>query len=676
MKRIIKYIAFFGVILLSYIFHGCSEDTLDDGSSKNGTLLNLYASTAEANTRLAELGDVSNINDLANGKNHIGLYIYYQDDYDADDLSRSYIRNLECKVSGGKIVPVDDSNIYIYDRMTIVAFYPYNSNVHDFKVKADETEYPITESDYENQTYIPYKASTTVNPTNAFMATLNFYPQQTFKVQLVLVADHESDFPQSTNWTDGSIKLLPNIDPHADSYTTGIDRRESWVDKYEPLTPSPTSSGKYVRRYTAYVWKSPSLTDAKHHDDYTHEDNKIEKGDILFQSDELTLMVPEDIDFAQQQVYRYGYNMNTGEVFIPTSDNLVYDASTLQSAGSAYQVCDVDLSGISWTPKTYYSGVYDGGGHAIKNLTVNATPATNNSDGMGNQGFGLFGSIVGNSALKNINLVSPTVAVDFTNAALTDTCSVGALCGIANPTLPTARIRDIVAADVPSDIPASVKEALIEDLMKDYTNTTSTIQGCKVENPQITVSGENVIAGGLCGSAGNQKQKAAIKDSYVSQTASSSAGLVVNNNSTTYKNAYASGFCGSLTAGSITNCYSTLTDVVGYKSVTTITPPLTEVKDIATGFCNVVPSANLPSGTATSVSGCYTKKDDVTSGVNDFDLTWPSSWPLYNGGILVGVDGWPTWPKLNWSDSWVKMGQSPSTYPTLIWEYPFYLENK
>lgn len=121
--------------------------------------------------------------------------------------------------------------------------------------------------------------------------------------------------------------------------------------------------------------KSPALAGAKHHDGYAHENNKIEKGDILFQSNELTLMVPENIDFAKQpvyrQVYRYGYNMNTGEIFIPTSDNLVYDASTLQGAGSAYQVCDIDLSGISWTPKSYYSGVYDGGGHAIKNLLIN-----------------------------------------------------------------------------------------------------------------------------------------------------------------------------------------------------------------------------------------------------------------------------------------------------------------
>lgn len=674
MNRTIKNIAYLWLALLfSFSFCGCSEEMQDSTLPGEGTLLNLYVESTGISTRVEELGSAADMAILKDGKQNIGLYIYYQDDYDRNDLSKPYIRNLQCTVTGNKIVPLGSGNIYIYDRMTIVAFYPYNEHANDFKTKADENGYPITESDYEDQTYIPYKATTTVNPTNAFMATLNFNPQQTFKVQLVLVADKESDFPQSTNWTDGSIKLLPNIDSLADSYTDGTDRREKWVDKYETFTPSPLSSGQYVRRYTAYIWKS-SGSSVPHHDGYTHEDNKIEKGDILFESQELTLMVSQNIDFAQQQVYRYGYNMNTGEIFIPTSESLVYDATTLKNAGSAYQVCDVDLSGVTWTPKTYYSGTYDGGGHAIKNLTIHATPTANNSDGMGNQGFGLFGSIVGNAVLKNINLVSPTVTVDFTDTNLTDTCSVGALCGIVNPTLPTSQIRDIVAAGVPEDIPESVKEALIQDLMKDYTSSTSTIQGCKVENPQITATGENVIAGGLCGSAGNQKQKAEIKDSYVSQTGT--AALTVNNSSTTYRNAYASGFCGSLTAGSITNCYTTLTDVKGYKQVTTGTPPVANVIEIGTGFCNVVPSTSFPPGTATSVSACYTKKDDATSGVGDFDSSWPGGWPLYNGGTLIDSDGWPTWPKESWSNSWASMGASPSTYPTLIWENPFILENK
>lgn len=676
MNKIMKHIIFLGLALLFFLFYGCSENTIDNTPSEKGTLLNLYVQ-AGANTRLAELGNVDNINTPTDGKQHIGLYIYYQDDYDNNDLTRPYIRNLECKVESGKLVPVNNNKIYVYDRMTIVAFYPYNANASKFNVKTDETEYPITESDYEQQTYIPYRAQTNVNPTNAYMANLDLIPQQTFKIELVLVAGNPADFPRSQDKQNGDIKLLPSIDAHTDVYSNGIDRREFWVDRIDNFTPS--TGGQYVRRYNAYIWKSG--IDDKHHDGYKHNDNKIEKGDLLFQSNELTLLVPEAIDFGQRIVYRYGYNMNTGEIFVPTSENLVYDAETLQNAGSAYQVCDINLTGFNWTPKKYYNGTYDGGGHAIKGLKINASPSGNVNDGTGKQGFGLFGSIIGNSTLKNINIDSPEITIDFTNPALTDTCYIGALCGIVNPTLPADQIRSIVAGGVPSELSDIVKEALIEDLMKDFTNTTSAIRGCKIEDPQITANGENIIAGGLCGSAGNQKQKASIKDSYVSQT-SPSAGIAINAGSEEmkqrYENVHVGGFCGLVSAGSVTSSYGTLTTIHGYvkEEDTSTTPPTIISKDVSNGFCNV--ATGLPSGVTVSISGCYTEKEDVTTGVTKFSNGWPSSWPLFNGGVLKTPDGWPTWPtqeSLGDYDSWKDMGTQPSIYPTLIWESPFYVEN-
>ena len=129
MNKTLKYIACLGGILLSMILHGCSEEVLDNPSSDK-TLLNLYAATAQtATTRLAELPNTEKINDLVDGKQNIGLYIYYEDDYNKDNLTKPYIRNLECKIVNSKIVPVDGSSIYIYDRMTIVAFYPYNKSI-------------------------------------------------------------------------------------------------------------------------------------------------------------------------------------------------------------------------------------------------------------------------------------------------------------------------------------------------------------------------------------------------------------------------------------------------------------------------------------------------------------------------------------------------------------------
>lgn len=681
MNKSMKYIPFLFIALLSFAFYGCSEDIIDNVPSEKGTLLNLYVDTG-VKTRLAELpvGEISNEHD---GKKNIGLYIYYEDDYAKGDLSKPYIRNLECeRTSDGRLMPVDGSNIYIYDRMTIVAFYPYNKDVSDFKVKTDETEYPITESNYEQQTYIPYRAQTNVDPTNAFMISLNLIPQQTFKIQLVLVANQVSDFPVSQERQDGSIKLLPSVDPRAgDSYVEGIDRREFWVDEINNFTPG--TGGKHVRRYNTYIWKSGQ--DDKHHDAYKHDNNKIEKGELLFQSDELTLLVPEAIDFSQRRVYRYGYNMNTGEIFVPTSENLVYDAETLQSAGSAYQVCDIDLTGFPWEPKQYYSGTYDGGGHAITGLKVDATPTEDNLDGSGKQGFGLFGSIAGGATLKNINLVKPKITVDFTDSNLTDTVYVGGLVGIANPKIPEDILRQQVAQNLPPGISEVVRKALMEDLMKASTNTPSTIRGSKVDKPIIVASGENMVAGGLAGAIGDQNQSGQVIDSYVSEgSIAVNAGTGENDEiRKEYENANVGGFIGQLSAGSVANSYTTMENVVGYVKIETPNPdnplePIIESEEIASGFSGKVFAGDeLPAGVTATVTDSRTVKEDTASGVYEFS-SWPN-WSLFNGGTLVRLDGWPAWPTqdaLTVYDSWGNMGTSPDTYPTLIWESPFHVENK
>lgn len=675
MNKAIKYITFLLVALFPFAFYGCTEDVMDSTPSEKGTLLNLYVDTG-VGTRLAEL-PADKISEESRGKKNIGLYIYYEDDYKSGNVKQPYVRNLECKVDGNRLTPVDGSSIYIYDRMTIVAFYPYNKSVDNFTSIADETGYPITESDYEEQTYIPYRAQTNVDPTNAFMIILNMVPQQTFKIQLVLVADQVADFPVSQDRENGSIKLLPSIDPRTASYE-GKDRREFWIDEINNFAPG--TGGKHVRRYNAFIWKSAESD--KHHDDsYKHDNNKIEKGELLFQSNELTLLVPEAIDFSQRTVYRYGYNMNTGEVFVPTSENLVYDAQTLQAAGSAYQVCDIDLTGFNWTPKQYYGGTYDGGGHKIKGLKVDAAPTGNNSDKSGKQGFGLFGSTVGNATLKNINLVEPEIKVDFTNTNLTDTCYVGALCGVVNPKLPEDELRRRVELGLPPGISEVVRKALMEDLMKEFTNTTSTIRGSKVEKPTIVANGENMVAGGLCGAVGDQDQKGVVKDSYVSE-GSIAVNAANDDMKKKYENANVGGFTGQVSAGSVTNSYTTMNNVEGYvkneKEDTATTPPTIIIvpKDIAAGFSGKVATGlELPAGVTATVIGCKTVKEGAPA--TQFTDDWPS-WPLFNGGTLVRPDGWPAWPTQNALDynAWGSMGHSSSTYPALIWESPFYVENK
>lgn len=218
----------------------------------------------------------------------------------------------------------------------------------------------------------------------------------------------------------------------------------------------------------------------------------------------------------------------------------------------------------------------------------------------------------------------------------------------------------------------------MEERMQNYANTTSTIRGCKVSDPHIVVDGENVIAGGLCGEAGNQKNLASIKDSYVSQSVSSTAIISVNADTeevkSKYSNASVGSFCGLLSAGTITNSYSamTTTHVTGF--VRTVTPgtgnnpPTIGSKQIANGFCNIT------TGSSASIANAYTEiPNSTTNGVTSFVSGWPS-WPLFEGDPTS--NGKSKWPALSWNNSWADVGAAPTTYPTLIWEHPLYIENK
>lgn len=690
MKGTMKYIMYIGVMLFTLCLCGCSNETTDNSPKGDGALLNMYVST-ETITRLAELGEVNNMFKEEREKENVGLYIYYESDYKdgKGDLSKPYIRNLECQLIDGKLTPVDKNPIYIYDRMTIVAFYPYNKDAINFTVQNDEKAYPITESDYSKQLYIPYRAQANVNPTNAYMIDLRFKPQQTCKIEVVLVANSKEDFPTGTSedpdyQTNGNIKLVPGIDKYPNSYLEREDLRENWVDAIKdfPEGGSEPSGGKYVRRYTAYVWKNKSASDP-HHDQYTHSDNIIKKGDVIFESDKLILTASNQVNLTEETVYRYGYNLETGEIFIPTSDRLVYDAQSLQDVKfneyRAYQVCDVDLSGYAWTPKTAFKGIYDGGGHKIKNLTTNTTTSANEP------AVGLFSNITSESTLMNIDLVNPNITV---------TCSdnpkvmsyIGALCGAVNPELTEAQKRNIILEGLPDELSPAVKEALVQDGLKNFGNMTCYIRGCKVTNPIITVTGENAYVGGLCDNAGDQNQIAKIKDSYVWQDATddSYTDIAVNADETDrdiYTAASAGSFCGTLVNGSIANCYSTMEKVHACIKVEDTEDegddddegederPTWE--DVAQGF--------LGRKTGGAVSGCYTLKEDADTGVMSFNDSWPENWPLFKDDdkrTNQGDTGYESesYPVYKWEDSWYDMGDGNSNYPTLVWEHPLTIE--
>ncbi len=662
-----KHIFLVSAALLMLTLYGCSEDALipEPPVEGEGTLLNLYiGDIAETGTRLAELGGPGNISGgqgPTNGpdKKNLGLYIYYEDDYNAGTLTKPYVRNLECEVIDGRVAPVDGSSIYIYDRMTIVAFYPYNDKVDDytFTAKKDEQKYFITEGDYSYQRYIPYRAETRVNPTTAYSISLWLHPVHTSKIQVVLVSSNPDLFPGATTQTNGVVKLVPDIDPVG---ATEGDKRENWVDVIEQpygSAPAPESSGLHVQRFSSYVWRNDDNSAPHHGNNTNHHDNTIKQGEVLLQSSALTLFFPEDITINEGRVYRYGYNIDTGELFIPTSETLVYDAQSLAAAGGGgYQVCDIDLTDVSnWTP-VILSGTYDGGGHAVKNMTISDIPA--------DKTIGLFGSITGNSLLKNLSLEDPVIDIDFSTALPEDTLRVGGLVGKLNRALTPAEldaIRNNLELNLPPGLPQSVIDALLAEAMAEFTvNTTSRVEGSKVANPAITVKGDNVIVGGIAGMVGDgEGYKGSIKDSYVS------GGTIEVNaeNETvkqTYDNAWVGAFAGSLSNGTITNSYTTASAEAYVKKEEGV-PPVISSEDVAKGFSTIQAYDELPATVSQTVTASFTDdlKENAETGVEEFDSAWPT-WGLYPGDWPVVASTLGTY--------WGSLGSTPSTYPTLVWE--------
>jgi hypothetical protein len=87
-----------------------------------------------------------------------------------------------------------------------------------------------------------------------------------------------------------------------------------------------------------------------------------------------------------------------GYVVIPDGYTGIYNLSDLQNisknlSGKYFLACDIDATGEDFTPITGFTGVFDGNGHTISNLTINTT--SNNA--------GLFATVSGGT-VKNLTI--------------------------------------------------------------------------------------------------------------------------------------------------------------------------------------------------------------------------------------------------------------------------------
>ncbi len=616
-----------------FLLYSCIDG--DENNSKDGTPLRL-AIAFEPLTRLAELPGA---NEMANdhfGLKNIGVYVYYTDDYNNGDLSKPYVRNMEFTVNNGELLAAGQTGtnqqIYIYDRMTIVAFYPYNAAMSDpanyFTVKDDEEKYPITRNNYANQLYIPYRAQTNTDPSIAYYTSLTFSPKHTYKVEVVVVANDSGSLP-----TAGNVQILPDKDPVTTQDTIVDGKREEWYDDLNTLSNDGTGSD--VQQYITYIW--------------TYDDNKnnIRKGDVLLQSDKLTLIASQDLFPTEDRVYRYGYNMSTGEIFIPTSSRLINDASTLSgmdgASGTAYQVCDITMN-TPWTPISIFNARYDGGGHRIENMTINSTATE----------VGLFGQIQGNSTVANVNLVNPQITVNSDNAY------VGALVGRLNTPM-TEEEKQALIGNLPPGLSPIVRDALIQEILASAGSSEANVVASKVQNPVITVNGANPRVGTLAGQAG-EKNDYGNSMSRIWDTGVIGGTITVNNGAPAQnQNGYIGGFVG-LNQGYIGRSFTTTTDITAQANDTDDQGnPI--VINKYTGFTTM--GSDFTPAEGSTVEESWSQLPNTNNGVYQFGTEgWPD-WNTYTGDWPVNITGWLGSPGTSF---WYNNGSQPATYPILQWE--------
>ena len=132
----------------------------------------------------------------------------------------------------------------------------------------------------------------------------------------------------------------------------------------------------------------------------------------------VTLTVAEP-DFLGSGTQDDPYKVNSPKLLLKLSTE--YNKDPASFAGKHWkQTAEIDMTGVKFTPigiSTAFSGTYDGGNHAIKNLTI-ASAATN---------VGLFGTVGNNAVIKNV-VLDDTCAISASNKS----CRVGGIAGYIN----------------------------------------------------------------------------------------------------------------------------------------------------------------------------------------------------------------------------------------------------
>ena len=195
---------------------------------------------------------------------------------------------------------------------------------------------------------------------------------------------------------------------------------------------------------------------------------------------------------------------------------------------------DIDLSSIeSWNPigaedesENIFRGSFDGKGHSITGLTINAAPAS----GVGN--YGLFSTLGNQAVVKNLNVSGASISVVSTG----DKVLAGVIAGHTEKTAESghanigARIDSCSATGSVSAVSNSDKLTYAGGIVA-WANIGTAITNCwtdvSVSAVASPTSNKNSMAGGIIGNSGNYvviANCAAFGDTYAASPAATNFG--------------------------------------------------------------------------------------------------------------------------------------------------------
>jgi hypothetical protein len=245
--------------------------------------------------------------------------------------------------------------------------------------------------------------------------------------------------------------------------------------------------------------------------------------------------------------------LSSAAIPVATADDLLKIAGNTEYLGFAYMlVCDIDLSGVEWKPigeSSSFSGVFSGGGHCIKNFTLNS----------GGKFSGFFGNVRGKAGsaavIKNLKIELAESGV--INLSASNDHLAGILAGWVQGNVLIQNIAVTGSALDLSELRHNSSGTFcaggIVGRMEDKGTGKSYIRECSVTLAVNAITNEissQVYAGGICGYAGSNTE---ISNCYAHGTVS--AEMTRDGPFKIAYNAYAGGIAG-YALGGIANCWA------------------------------------------------------------------------------------------------------------------------